>query len=67
MKSMQNMHTMFATRQIHMIMKTGSKYPQTIITSLAFFSSVREEKISEQMIYHKNALALSNNYNIVYM
>lgn len=57
---------MFATRQIHMIMKIGSEYPQTIIISLGLFSSVIEEKILELMNYHKNALVLYKNYDIVF-
>ena len=61
------MHTMFATRKIHMIMKTGLEYPQTIIISLGFFISVIEEKTLELMNYHKNALVLHKNYDIVYM
>lgn len=35
------MHSMFAIRQIHMIMKTESEYPKTIVILLMFQTSSR--------------------------
>lgn len=35
------MHTMFAIRQIHMIMKTESEYPKNIVILLGFQTSSR--------------------------